>query len=94
MKTCPFGTLALAALIAAALPALAETKLKWAHAYEQTEPYHTEAPWAAQDVKKRTQDHLYGHGLRGPRLEDMKGMKLRVPREIADSESRLAPFAL
>jgi len=54
MKIRPLGALALAALIVAALPALAQTKLKWAHVYEQTEPYHTEALWAAQEVKKRT----------------------------------------
>jgi len=54
MKIRPLGALALAALIVAALPALAQTKLKWAHVYEQTEPYHTEALWAAQEVKRRT----------------------------------------
>jgi tripartite ATP-independent transporter DctP family solute receptor len=54
MKIRPLGALALAALIVAALPALAQTKLKWAHVYEQTEPYHTEALWASQEVKKRT----------------------------------------
>ncbi|HEX3061764.1 MAG TPA: sialic acid TRAP transporter substrate-binding protein SiaP [Usitatibacter sp.] len=54
MKIRPLGALALAALILAALPALAQTKLKWAHVYEQTEPYHTEALWASQEVKKRT----------------------------------------
>src|SRR6266436_4787818 len=46
-----------AALIAAAIvagPASAQTKLKWAHVYEITEPYHTEALWAASEIKKRT----------------------------------------
>jgi len=54
MKIRPLGALALAALIVAALPAFAQTKLKWAHVYEQTEPYHTEALWASQEVQKRT----------------------------------------
>jgi tripartite ATP-independent transporter DctP family solute receptor len=38
----------------AAVPALAQTKLKWAHVYETTEPYHTAAVWAAGEIKKRT----------------------------------------
>src|SRR5450631_566424 len=32
----------------------AQTKLKWAHVYEVSEPYHTEALWAAEEIKKRT----------------------------------------
>jgi len=43
-----------AALVLACTQSLAQTKLKWAHVYEQTEPYHTEALWAAQEIKKRT----------------------------------------
>jgi tripartite ATP-independent transporter DctP family solute receptor len=47
-----------AALLAAAVglggPAAAQTKLKWAHVYEVNEPYHTEAVWAAEEIKKRT----------------------------------------
>ena len=35
-------------------PASAQTKLKWAHVYEVAEPYHTEALWAADEIKKRT----------------------------------------
>src|SRR5256714_11186340 len=34
--------------------AAAQTKLKWAHVYEVAEPYHTEALWAAEEIKKRT----------------------------------------
>ena len=34
--------------------ALAQTKLKWAHVYETGEPYHTEAVWAGEEIKKRT----------------------------------------
>src|SRR5246127_4324424 len=34
--------------------AFAQTKLKWAHVYEATEPYHTAALWAADEIKKRT----------------------------------------
>ena len=35
-------------------PAAAQTKLKWAHVYETSEPYHTQARWAAEEIKKRT----------------------------------------
>src|SRR5882672_2275806 len=39
---------------ATAGPASAQTKLKWAHVYEISEPYHTQALWAAEEIKKRT----------------------------------------
>ncbi|HVY00797.1 MAG TPA: sialic acid TRAP transporter substrate-binding protein SiaP [Pseudorhodoplanes sp.] len=44
------------AVAAIGLPgaAHAQTKLKWAHVYEISEPYHTEALWAAEEIKKRT----------------------------------------
>jgi tripartite ATP-independent transporter DctP family solute receptor len=40
--------------LAAMGPAMAQTKLKWAHVYETSEPYHTSSVWAAQEIKKRT----------------------------------------
>jgi tripartite ATP-independent transporter DctP family solute receptor len=47
--------LATLALAAFALPgAFAQTKLKWAHVYEVSEPYHKQALWAAEEIKKRT----------------------------------------
>ncbi len=48
--------LALAAAAALALPgvAAAQQKLKFAHVYEVSEPYHTAAVWAAQEIAKRT----------------------------------------
>ncbi len=42
---------------AVATPAIAQAKptvVKWAHVYETSEPYHTEALWAAEEIKKRT----------------------------------------
>lgn len=45
---------ALVTAAAIAAPASAQTKLKWAHVYEISEPYHTEALWAADEIKKRT----------------------------------------
>jgi tripartite ATP-independent transporter DctP family solute receptor len=44
----------IAAALVAAAPAVAQTKLKWAHVYETSEPYHTESVWAAGEIKKRT----------------------------------------
>src|SRR4051812_25211741 len=43
-----------AAVMMVALGAGAQTKLKWAHVYETSEPYHTAAIWAAGEIKKRT----------------------------------------
>jgi tripartite ATP-independent transporter DctP family solute receptor len=43
---------ALAAAVAA--PAFAQTKLKWAHVYETSEPYHKWSVWAGEEFKKRT----------------------------------------
>ena len=42
------------AIAVVAPAALAQTKLKWAHVYETSEPYHTAAVWAAGEIKKRT----------------------------------------
>ena len=41
------------ALLAAG-PALGQQKLKFAHVYETSEPYHTYAVWAAGEIAKRT----------------------------------------
>ena len=55
-----FNLLTAAAAVCAAttfaLPAAAQApvQLKWAHAYEVSEPYHTESVWAAEEIKKRT----------------------------------------
>ena len=46
------GMVAIALL--AATPALAQQKLKFAHVYETSEPYHTYAVWAAGEITKRT----------------------------------------
>ena len=48
----------LAAVAAVALtagsPAAAQTKPKWAHVYETSEPHHKWSAWAAQEIEKRT----------------------------------------
>ena len=51
-------TLAACVLAAAALGAFgiasAQTKLKWAHVYETSEPFHKYSVWAGEEIKKRT----------------------------------------
>ena len=54
-------TLATAVAIAAGAMAMfgsatvhAQQKLKWAHAYETSEPYHTDSVWASEEIKKRS----------------------------------------
>ena len=42
------------ALMAATNVGMAQTKLKWAHVYETSEPFHTASVWAAQEIGKRT----------------------------------------
>ena len=42
------------AVLALSGSALAQTKLKWAHVYETSEPFHTASVWAAQEIGKRT----------------------------------------
>ncbi|WP_379651500.1 sialic acid TRAP transporter substrate-binding protein SiaP [Teichococcus aestuarii] len=53
------GFLAAATMAACALfggTAEAQQRLRWAHVYETGEAYHTEALWAAQQIKERTQN--------------------------------------
>ncbi|MBT2322021.1 sialic acid TRAP transporter substrate-binding protein SiaP [Variovorax paradoxus] len=51
-------TLAACALAAGALGTIgmahAQTKLKWAHVYETSEPFHKYSVWAGEEIKKRT----------------------------------------
>ncbi len=49
-----FTLLALALAALSATFTYAQTKLKWAHVYETSEPYHTQAVWAAEEIAKRT----------------------------------------
>ena len=44
----------LASLVGTFGMAQAQTKLKWAHVYETSEPYHKWSVWAADEIKKRT----------------------------------------
>jgi tripartite ATP-independent transporter DctP family solute receptor len=51
MKRCAFAVIL---SLLCAFAAEAQTTLKWAHVYEVSEPYHTQALWAADEIKKRT----------------------------------------
>jgi len=46
--------LAIAFALAGPSAVLAQQKLKFAHVYETSEPYHTQAVWAAGEIAKRT----------------------------------------
>lgn len=48
------AALAAAAMLAVSGTAAAQQKLKFAHVYEVSEPYHTAALWAAGEIAKRT----------------------------------------
>lgn len=41
-------------VLAISKPACAQTKLKWAHVYEVAEPFHTQALWAADEIRRRS----------------------------------------
>ncbi|WP_042580278.1 sialic acid TRAP transporter substrate-binding protein SiaP [Variovorax paradoxus] len=57
-KRTALKALAACALAAGALGvsgmASAQTKLKWAHVYETSEPFHKYSVWAAEEIKKRS----------------------------------------
>lgn len=53
-RTFTFGMLAGVSLALLGGAASAQEKLKWAHVYEVTEPFHTESLWAAEQIKERT----------------------------------------
>ena len=44
--------------LAAAAPAEAQMRLRFAHVYETNEPYHTEALWAAAQIAQRTNNRI------------------------------------
>jgi tripartite ATP-independent transporter DctP family solute receptor len=54
LKKLTIAFAASAALLAATTSGIAQTKLKWAHVYETSEPFHTASVWAAGEINKRT----------------------------------------
>jgi tripartite ATP-independent transporter DctP family solute receptor len=73
------AALAVAALAIAA-PAAAQQKLKWAHVYETSEPYHKWSVWAADEIKKRSNGKfditVYPASSLGKETDINQGMQL------------------
>ena len=83
MKTLQRIVLTAAAVAVVALvagPAAAQTKLKWAHVYETSEPYHKWSVWAADEIKKRTNGKyeitVYPASQLGKETDINQGMQL------------------
>ncbi len=53
-RTALQASLAIALALGCTFTAHAQTKLKWAHVYETSEPYHKWSVWAGDEIKKRT----------------------------------------
>jgi TRAP-type C4-dicarboxylate transport system substrate-binding protein len=74
------GLFAATALAATGLPATAQTKLKWAHVYETSEPFHTQSVWAAGEIAKRTnnryQIEVYPASQLGKETDINQGLSL------------------
>lgn len=74
------GALAFVAAAGFAAPGFAQTKLKWAHVYEASEPFHTQSVWAAEEIKKRTNGKyditVYAASALGKEADINQGMQL------------------
>jgi tripartite ATP-independent transporter DctP family solute receptor len=72
--------MAAAAGVMMAAPAQAQTKLKWAHVYEVSEPFHQWSVWAAQEIGKRTngryQIDVFPASQLGKETDINQGLKL------------------
>ena len=79
-----FLSLALAAtagvMLAAPVQAQTPTKLKWAHVYEVSEPFHKWSVWAAEEIGKRTngryQIDVFPASQLGKETDINQGLKL------------------
>ncbi|SMO91471.1 sialic acid TRAP transporter substrate-binding protein SiaP [Paracoccus laeviglucosivorans] len=80
MKFTMKALLGAAAVLASAAVAQAQTTLKWAHAYETSEPFHTESVWAAEEIAKRTDGRykidVYPASQLGKEADINQGLKL------------------
>jgi tripartite ATP-independent transporter DctP family solute receptor len=85
------GLAAAAALALPTLPASAQTKLKWAHVYETSEPFHTQSVWAAQEIAKRTgnryQIDVYPASQLGKETDINQGLSLGTVDMIISGSS-------
>src|SRR3954451_24646783 len=86
-------TLAAAAvgLTLGAAAAQAQTKLKWAHVYETSEPFHTQSVWAAGEIAKRTNNRyqvdVYLASQLGKETDINQGLSLGSVDMIISSSS-------
>src|SRR3954470_13212900 len=80
-----------AALAVTAGPTFAQQKLKWAHVYETSEPYHTESVWAAAEIKKRTNGkfdiEVFPASTLGKETDINQGLTLRTVDMIISGPS-------
>ncbi|MES2784171.1 MAG: sialic acid TRAP transporter substrate-binding protein SiaP [Pseudomonadota bacterium] len=88
--------LAATILAGAALPGMAQTKLKFAHLYETSHPYHRSAIWAAEELKKRTAGRyelqVFPASTLGKQTELNQGLMLGTV-DIASSSTSFAAQA-
>jgi tripartite ATP-independent transporter DctP family solute receptor len=92
-------TLAAAAVLTlGAAAAQAQTKLKWAHVYETSEPFHTQSVWAAGEIAKRTNNRyqvdVYPASQLGKETDINQGLSLgSVDMIISGSSFAARSFA-
>ena len=74
------GAAALAFGLIAAPVAFAQQKLKWAHVYEVSEPFHTWSVWAGNEIAKRTNNRyqidVFPSSQLGKEADLNQGLKL------------------
>ena len=90
------GATALGIALSAAT-AQAQTKLKWAHVYETSEPFHTQSVWAAGEIAKRTNNRyqidVYPASQLGKETDINQGLSLgTVDMIISGSSFAARPF--
>lgn len=91
---------AIAAALSAGLAAgaaEAQTKLKWAHVYETSEPFHTQSVWAAGEIAKRTNNRyqidVYPASQLGKETDINQGLSLgTVDMIISGSSFAARPY--
>ena len=71
--------------------ASAQTKLKWAHVYETSEPFHTQSVWAAGEIAKRTNNRytidVYPASQLGKETDINQGLSLGTVDMIISGSS-------
>ena len=82
----PIFALAFALALGSAPAALAQQKLKFAHVYETSEPYHKWALWAAGEIAKRTSNRytmdVFPASTLGNETQINQALSLWLPRTL------------